>query len=243
MHDVLRTAIGGDIFVRDGERIGQIPVQKIIPVVSALCDAYDLRFDSLLDVGCWIRPQADWFMKFRRADEPKRYIGMDVDTEAQAALEARGLLYVSSFSAPFDVSSDLVMALEVIEHLTPTASVPFLRSCAKVTNQMFALTTPNFVYWKNFRAKKEYSALRWIPDHATDFNPRSTNPHAHKQEMSAGLLIQYMREAFPSPEWQTAVFEAWPWKLQDLSKDEVEYTLYFKVFAIALRSKLVTERP
>lgn len=205
---------------------------KILPTISRLAHNYNMTFTSLLDVGSSDRPLVDWFYKFRFAREPFRYLAVEVDPHQVAKLIERNLQVVDRI--PNGEEFDLTLALEVLEHIRPEQSLAFLRQCARATNKLFALTTPNFEYWQKFRPRPEYKECRWLPDHVTAFKPGSSDPHAHQQEITPESLHEYMILAFPPPEWEVSVIRAWPWLLQDESRAN-QYHLYFKLFATARR--------
>lgn len=206
---------------------------KILPLVSNSAAERAMTFASLLDVGASDRPLVDWFLKFRHAIEPHKYTAVEVDPTMVERLKVRQLDVSSSI--PTDTEGyDLTLACEVIEHIKAEQSVDFLTKCAKATRKMFALTTPNFEYWDNFRQRDEVKECRWLPDHVRTYKPGSKDPHAHQQEMTPSNLSSYMQEAFPADAWDVTVYRAWPWSIKDVARER-EYLLYFKLFATALK--------
>lgn len=208
---------------------------RVIPLVDRAAERSGMTFESVLDVGSSDRPIVDWFLKHKRSREPRRYAAVEIDPVKIAALQTRGLAVITDMATirePFD----LTIAMEVIEHIRPEDSVAFLKQCSAATNKLFALTTPNFEYWTRFRARGEMRECRWIPDHAPDFKPGSSNPHAHQQEMTPENLSAYMAEAFPADSWNFTIYRAWPWQLSDVARNK-SFKLFFKLFAVAERLK------
>ena len=107
--------------------------------------------------------------------------------------------------------------------------------CARRTTKLFALTTPNFEYWRNRRALPAYKDCRWIPDHLLYFNPESANPHVHKQEMTEEILDRYLRESEFGEGWKFGIYRAWPWSLHDEARGKT-FKMYFKLFVVAVRN-------
>jgi hypothetical protein len=130
---------------------------------------------------------------------------------------------------------DLSMALETIEHLRPEETIGFLNFCARITEKLFVLTTPNFEYWRNMKATEDYKECRWHPDHFRYFKPNSDDPHDHKQEMTPRILESCIRQSEFSSGWDVRIFRAWPWRLVDQARD-VSFQMHFKLFLSAYRT-------
>lgn len=206
---------------------------RIEPVIDALVKRSNLQLASCLDVGCGTRPMKSWFHKFSKASMPS-YIGVETDEQILAHLAQQGVDAINPFTTKRDLSSDLVLAMEVIEHIKPADSASFFEFCAQNTKKVFALTTPNFEYWQNLKATGDTTGCRWVPDHFKDFRPNSNNSHHHKQEMTPELVLSYLSVAFPKPNWEYRVFRAWPWSIADLAQNK-NWSLYFKIFGLAWR--------
>lgn len=232
---VLRAAenLRGSMSVSQVE-CGEINDTQVLRLVDQCAAEFDLSFSSLLDVGSSDRPVVDWFIRYKRSIEPRRYAAVEVDPVKVEILQNRGL---TTYTDIFDVESsfDLTLALEVIEHIPADQSVRFLEGCREATAKVLAITTPNFEYWDDgFLALPEYRECRWIPDHALDLQPGSADPHAHQQEITPAILREYMTEAFPENEWETSVYRAWPWEINDLVRGS-SFKVFFKLFAVARR--------
>jgi len=193
----------------------------------------DLTFASCLDVGCGTSRHDRWFRRFERSTAPKRYIGLEADEELIQQLRDAGVDVRDASGGPGDVTSDLTLCLEVIEHLRPEETPDFMAFVERNTTKAVALTTPNFEYWNGLEQKPEYRECRWIPDHLPFFDVNG-GPHEHKQVMTPENLASYMDGTFSSDKWGWQVFRAWPWRLHDLSNDN-EFTLFFKLYALAWR--------
>lgn len=209
---------------------------SITSVIDRIAQANGLRFSSILDVGSSDRPVVEWFRKYKRSKEPRRYTALEIDHVKVEVLRSRNLEVVTDFEAVERGAYDLTLAKEVIEHIKPEDTVDFLKGCESSTASLFALTTPNFEYWRRFRALSDYQECRWIPDHAIDLKPGSANPHHHQQEMTPSVLATYMCEAFSIARWDITIYRAWPWEIRDVSRDRT-FSLYFKLFATAVRRR------
>ena len=204
---------------------------RVRVLVSVVAQQQGFEFRSCLDIGCGRRPLHKWFERFSGIPNP-RFIGAEVDEGILEELWSQGIDAVNPLATGRDISCDLAVALEVIEHLTPTETLGFLNFCARNARKMFAMTTSNFEYWPGLRAADK--ELRWAPDHFRDFRPLSTKPHHHKQEMTREILSGYFKEFFPQPAWDWRIFRAWPWKITDEARGRT-WTVYFKLFGIAWR--------
>ncbi len=220
-----------DLTLLDSPTFDRVNVQ---PLVEAVCRHASLSLESCLDVGCGPRPGDRWFARHASGPEP-RFGGADIDPVVLQELAERGIDAVDPRTTERDLTSDLVMAKEVIEHLPAAECEDFVDLCARNTKKVFALTTPNFEYWQGLRATDATKECRWVPDHFKDFRPESSNPHTHKQEMTPESVGAYLEKAFPSPTWQRRVYRAWPWTLRDEARG-TEWRLYFKIFALAWRA-------
>ncbi len=207
---------------------------SVLPLVETIVRRRELEIASCLDIGAGDRPKSDWFRKNYKSKQ-RRFAALEVDENLRERLAKKNIQSESSFAVVPDQGYDMSLALEVMEHLRPSDSVPFLQQVARVTSKIYAMTAPNFEYWdENFRAKPRYKDIRWIPDHFVAWDPESSNPHKHKQMTTPELISGYFAEAFPSDEWETAVFRAWPWDLKDRTR-EFKAKYFFKVFGIAIR--------
>ncbi|MEA2310436.1 MAG: hypothetical protein QOE28_404 [Solirubrobacteraceae bacterium] len=214
--------------------IGHLDERRMHGVLQRFAREHELSFGSCLDIGCGRSRYDRWFDRFDRAEEPRRYIGLETDEVIIEELQREGVDVRHALDAPGDCRSDLTLCIEVIEHLKPSETPGFLSFVEKNTERVMMLTTPNFEYWEGKRPRPEYRECRWIPDHLPTFNPAG-GPHHHKQAMTPQNLSDYLATAFPAPEWSFEVFRAWPWRLEDLTTSEA-FHLYFKLYAIAWRT-------
>lgn len=217
--------------------VGRLAERQIHNVVSEFSRARELTFESCLDVGCGRSRYDRWFERMPARLPPGRYIGLETDPKIIDELQREGVDARHALDDPGKCDSDLVLCVEVIEHLLADETPDFLNFVAQNTIKLMALTTPNFEYWHDLRQKPEYRECRWVPDHFSYFN-LSGGPHAHKQAMTPQNLCAYFTQAFPAPEWEFRVFRAWPWRLEDQVTDEV-FNLYFKLFGLVWRTDAV----
>ncbi len=219
--------------VNEDAAVGNLAERRIHKVVNEFSRARKLTFESCLDVGCGRSRHDRWFERFPARRPPGRYIGLETDPKIIDELQREGVDARHAIDDPGECDSDLVLCVEVIEHLLPEETPDFLSFVAENTTKLLALTTPNFEYWNGLRQKPEYRECRWIPDHFPFFNPAG-GPHAHKQAMTPHHLHAYFTHAFPAPEWEFRVFRAWPWRLEDQVTHQA-FVLYFKLFGLAWR--------
>lgn len=220
------------------KQVGTLRERTIHASVRDLAREQDIWLDSCLDIGCGRSRYDRWFERFERNPGPGHYIGLETDPLIIDELQADGVDVRHALDGPGDCASDLTLALEVIEHILPDDTPDFMKFIAENTRKLLALTTPNFEYWNGTIPRPEYRECRWIPDHMPTFKPTG-GPHHHKQAMTPENLQGYLSAAFPAREWDTRVFRAWPWRLEDQVTGEA-WELYFKLFAVAWRRPSAT---
>lgn len=220
--------------------------RSIHPLIKSFSIETDVLFASCLDVGCGRSRYDRWFEKFDRTREPRRYVGAETDPDIIDELRAAGVEALTPTQIGTD-TFDLSLAIEVIEHLTPDETPPFLDFIEARTSTLFALTTPNIEYWRmggtgrdnrnvaSFKPIAGYEPLRWIPDHTYTYDPASADGHVHKQLFSPETLKATLQESFVEDEWDVEVFKAWPWRIADLTRPEHAFVVFFKLFALAQR--------
>lgn len=218
---------------------GFLAERRIHPLLAAFARERDVFFDSCLDVGCGRSRYDQWFERFDRSREGSRYIGLETDPQIISELVGAGVDVRNALEGPGECRSDLVLCIEVIEHLTPAETPAFMEFVAANTQKVMALTTPNFEYWDNLRQRPEYRECRWIPDHFPFFKIDG-GPHHHKQAMTPQTLKAYLDAAFPAREWETRVYRAWPWRLEDQVTGEA-FEMCFKLFALAWNRRAIDE--
>ena len=205
---------------------------QIFPIIQEVAVENGFMFDSMLDVGSGLRTLDKWFLNFKFSTELHEYYAAEVDEDIISKLAAAGISTIDLFKE--DRPCDLVVAAEVLEHILPEDSLSFLDCCKRNTRKLFAMTVPNFEYWHHLKAEGDMKECRWLPDHFKDFNPRSDDPHMHKQEMTPEVLMEYVSRVFDKDNWGICIMRAWPWRLTDVARKR-DFELYFKLFAIAVR--------
>ncbi len=211
----------------------QTQESKLLPLIQQTVEDHDLYLDSLLDVGFGSRPLDQWFMRQRRAEAPRRYVGIDNDPKAVEAAVGRGVMAFSGFNAPFDLASDMVVAADVIEYIAPSSAMSLLKKCASLTTKIFALSTLNARHWSRTGVKRDFNRLRFLPDSVLQCYRPDEDPARIRNVIDAERVAVMMHEAFDDTEWDIEVYEAWPWEIRDLSGD-AEFRCYLKTFAIAV---------
>lgn len=220
--------------------IEEVDNRTVIDLIRALADREQLRFASCLDIGCGRSRYDRWFNNFPYATGPRRYIGLDTDPAIVQELNDEGVDARNPAADAGECRSDLVLCIEVLEHVSADNAIAFLEFAKRQTGKVLALTTPDFEYWEGRKQRPEYKECRWIPDHLPSFNPQNSgDPHVHRHAVTPTLVREYFARVFDADEWRYRVYRAWPWLLRDLSIG-VDFTFYFKVFALAWR---VDDRP
>jgi len=215
------------------EKVARINDTKLMPCVLRLAEERDLYFDSLLDVGCGMRPLNRWFTRYDRAEAPRRYVGIDTDGAVVKNLNEQGILGLQNFNADFSLASDLVIAADVLEYLNPSSANSFLKRCASLTCKMFALSTLNARHWTRRGVKKDHSWVKWIPESVVQCFAENETAARIRNLTDADQVAMMMLEAFDAEKFHIAVYEAWPWEIRDLANGEGEY-FYLKTFAVAI---------
>lgn len=226
--------------VRPAADLGQSTFsdRSIIPLVMTLAEATGRRFGSCLDVGCGRIRRDQWFLKETNSAPPRTYVALDTDQLIVDELRGVGLDCRNPATEPWpDQRFDLVLALEVLEHLQPEEAPGFLAMVRDHANGIVALTCPNFEHFTGRQPSEDQRECRWIPDHLVNFSAGkagASDPHRHRFAVTEPVLSALFDDAFPSPEWETRVYRAWPWDLTDRSTG-VTFERWFKLFALAWR--------
>lgn len=216
-----------------GVEIHHFDRRDVLPLVRKHCAKNAVELSSVLDIGCGRTRLDGWVAKAPSIAPPKRYIGLEIDDEIRAELVAEGLDVRHPFTPEGkSCDGDLGVALEIIEHLEPEDTVPFLSEYLARTRKLFVLSTPNCEYWKGRRGAAGHELLHFLPDHYTDqLLPRSS-PHSHKQAFTPAMLAKAMQDSLPSSRWRFRVYRAWPWTITDHTRP-ISYSIYYKLFALA----------
>jgi hypothetical protein len=217
----------------DTEGVPQTAETKLLPLVVQIAEQRDLHFDSLLDIGCGMRPLDHWFTRFKRSEAPRRFIGIDPNAAAVEALVQRGQMAFTGFNARFDMTSDLVIAGDVLEYLTPSSAGSFVRKCASLTAKLFALSTVNAQHWSRTGVRREFGWIRWVPDSVYECFGQGDDFARIRNPMSADQVAGLMRAAFDPAKWDLVIYQAWPWEVRDLATDNAA-RFCLKTFAIAI---------
>ncbi|MCW5733910.1 MAG: class I SAM-dependent methyltransferase [Enhydrobacter sp.] len=230
------TEAAGAVAVRDRatEGILQTSEPRLIDLVTQIAEQRDLYFDSLLEMGFGRRPLDQWFRRFKRSEVPRRYIGVDPDAAAVEALASRGEMAFAKVHSGFDMTSDLVIAADVLEYLTPSAAESFVKRCASLTSKMFALATLNAEHWNRKGIRNDFRWVRWVPDSVYECFPYDNRPGAIHNPVSAPQVLDLLRAAFDPSKWDLAVYEAHPWEIRELTTgNTARFSLKTFAFAIA----------
>ena len=210
--------------------------KQIHPLARDFIVADDRKSISVADIGCFNRPI--WGFAAQLKDEVD-YLGVDEDPTALKYLKEAGLAGTDAAGYNAGPAFDYTFGLEVIEHIRHEDSIGFLTSLRDKTSRAFFLATPNFEGWNakgysTVARRPDLAELRYIPDHLRSFNPKSGNPHHHKQIMTAEGLDGQLAEVLPRDVWDWEVIKSWPWALTDLATGNV-FIHYFKLHIVAWR--------
>lgn len=190
----------------------------------------DLR---VVDIGCYKRPVSGFVLKeFPQSS----FLGVDPDQDAIDWLIQRGIDGCSFTDFQSRGVFDFSFALEVLEHISANQSQNWLHSVVSQTSGAAFFTTPNFSGFTQdrrdeVRRHEDLNELRYLPDHLKTFRPASSNPHDHRQAFTGRRLADDLGAVLPH-DWEFSVFEAWPWKIEDIS-DGRTFVHAFKLFAVA----------
>lgn len=214
----------------DGEVV--YPNRKITPIARDIMRLHGGVAPRIADIGCYKRPVSSFLMK----EFPEcSFLGVDEDPDALEWLAQNGIDGCSFDDYKDRGSFDFTFALEVIEHIKPKNSIPFLKTIVERSNCAVFLTTPNFSGFTgsgrdDVNRSPATKEMRYIPDHLKNFKANSDNPHHHKQALTGSRLSDDLEAVVPVG-WGFSVFEAWPWSLTDFS-NEASYLHSFKLYAV-----------
>jgi SAM-dependent methyltransferase len=215
-------------------QIEELADRTILRLLADTARANGLVFSSCLDIGCGLNPLIDWFRGSGITTEGARYFATDAHDDVLTRLQQRGVYATRPEDLPRDFTADLVIAQEVLEHITPAGVEEFVAGLRDHARKMVALTCPNFEMFDPISNRAIEPELRFVPDHLGNFDPHSTHPYMHKlattPDMVGGLLARIF-----GPDWTLRVFRAWPWRLEDLPAERT-FQVYFKTFALAWKS-------
>ena len=210
--------------------------KKINPLSRDFIVADKSTSISVADIGCFNRPI--WGFVSQLKDKVD-YLGVDEDPVALEYLASQGLKGATAAQYNEGGEFDYTFGLEVIEHIRYEDSPGFLASLRDKTNKAFFLTTPNFEGWDHngfsqVKRRPDLAEMRYIPDHLRSFNPKSHNPHHHKQIMTRDSLNAQLSDVLDAKEWDWEVIKTWPWALTDLATGNI-FIHFFKLHIVAWR--------
>jgi hypothetical protein len=152
--------------------------------------------DSLLEVGCGDRSPIRWFR--RRAP-----YAVGVDLHAPSIEHSRRLgihdgyeqLDVLEIADHFDGASfDAVIALDLIEHLTPADGERLLDAMERVARTRIVILTPN-----GFLEQGEYGGNPWQV-HRSGWTPADLAARGYRVHGMSGL--KWLRGEYATPRWR-----------------------------------------
>lgn len=132
----------------------------------------EIDFESILEVGCGPGDLAEELFK-----SDANYLGIDIDDReimtARARYPHRKFQHASAYELPIEnVSIDLVVACEVLEHLSDPETA--MRELDRVARKWILLSVPREPLWRilNFARGKYWRDLGNTPGHLQHFSRR-----------------------------------------------------------------------
>lgn len=216
------------------DRIGVSDSEVLTDLIQETAERYELYFDSLLEVGGGSRPLDTWFSRYSRSECPARYVAVDIDPKVLAKAEAGGGMAFPGMKMPFDATSDLVVAANVIECVKPDRAQRFLEDCAAATGRMFAMSTINAEGWGRSGVSREHRGLGWVPESIIQCYRDGDDPSRVRHLLNAGLIDDLFGKVFPESDWIVDIRRTGAVDITDVARGQ-SWRLYSKVLALAVR--------
>lgn len=216
------------------DRIGVTDSEALTDLIQETAAQYELYFDSLLELGCGGRPLESWFSRNARTECPGRYVAVDIDPKVLKKLQSNGVMAFPGMKLPFDATSDLVVAANVIECVKPDRAQRFLEECAAATGRMFALSTVNAEGWNRSGAASDPRGLSWVPESIIQCYRDGDDPNRVRHLLNAGLIDTLFAAVFPDSDWIVDIRRTGAVDISDVAKGK-SWRLYSKVVAVAVR--------
>ena len=216
------------------DRIGVCDSESLTDLVQDVAERHELYFDSLLEVGCGGRPLDSWFSRYSRTECPARYVAVDIDPKVLNKLQANRVMAFPALKLPFDATSDLVVAANVIECIKPDRAERFLQDCAAATGRMFAMSTVNAEGWGRTGVSRDFRGLSWVPESIIQCYRDGEDPNRVRHLLSAGVIDQLFGKVFPASDWIVDIRRTGAVDISDVARDQ-SWRLYSKVLAVAVR--------
>jgi len=164
--------VGGNYFdkYRSRNPIHRMLMRRFLSSARSLINEID--FESVLEVGCGPGDLAEELFK-----SDTSYLGIDIDDQeivtARARYPHRRFQRASAYELPVaNVSIDLVVACEVLEHLSDPETA--MRELDRVARKWILLSVPREPLWRvlNFARGKYWRDLGNTPGHLQYFSRR-----------------------------------------------------------------------
>jgi hypothetical protein len=216
------------------ETIGVCTSEVLTDLVQETAERYALYFDSLLEVGCGGRPLESWFSRYARTECPARYVAVDADPKVLDKLQASRVMAFPGLKLPFDATSDLVVAANVIECIKPDRAKRFVEECAAATGKMFALSTVNAEGWNRAGVASDHRGLGWVPESIVQCYRDADDPNRTRHLLNAGMIAKLFESVFPDPDWIVDIRRTGAVEITDIARGK-SWRMYSKVLAVAVR--------
>lgn len=216
------------------DRIGVCDSEVLTDLVEDIAQRYDLYFDSMLEFGCGGRPLDSWFSRFARTECPARYVAVESDSKALSKLQAHRVMAFPGLKLPFEATSDLVVAANVIECVKPDRAQRFLEDCAATTGRMFAMSTVNAEGWNRSGVTSDHRGLGWVPESIIQCYRDGDDPNRVRHLLSASLVDKLFNQVFPDSDWVVDIRRTGAVDISDVAQGK-SWRLYSKVLAVAVR--------
>lgn len=216
------------------DRIGECVSEVLTDLVQDVAQRHELYFDSLLEVGCGGRPLDSWFSRYSRSECPARYVAVDIDPKVLGKLQAGRTMAFPGMKLPFDATSDMVVAANVVECVKPDRTHRFLEDCAAATGKLFAMSTINAEGWGRTGASRDLRGLSWVPESIIQCYRDGDDPSRVRHLLNADVVNDLFSKVFPDSDWIVEIRKTGAVDISDVARGQ-SWRLYSKVLAVAVR--------
>jgi hypothetical protein len=219
-------------FFEHQQRGSRLSAAHVVPLVMNLVHPH-----SVVDVGCGVAPWLSVFVENGISD----YLGIDGDYVDRSLLRIPVSHFeVRDLSQPFSVDRqfDLVVSLEVAEHLPESSAAGFVKSLTKLGKTvLFSAAIPSQggtdhvneqwpEYWRDIFAAQEYSLIDyfrnkiWLNEQIEPWYRQNLLFYVKNEQMSSSPLLRELQMAHKDQMLSMVHPAMWSKKLKDLTTKE-----------------------